>query len=119
MSPTGRISNSRPEIQDLNWGRRKTNRATMPEMDFSEIEFRMMELNPPTVMRAETASSMLIEYRRLTKVIEYNQSGRHPLHKNREVIRSVVRNLERKRQRLVDQFPTLPEWHEKREVEFR
>lgn len=46
MSPTGRFANSKPEIQDLRWGRRPYTVAehttAMANIDLSQIELRLM-----------------------------------------------------------------------------
>ena len=126
MTPTGRLNNRQPEMQDLNWGRRRTtvaeHTAAIIGMDLSEIEFRMLEHfshdfdeRPPPVqgpIRVEQAIQMLFEYNRLTKLIAYNREGRHPLHRNTPMAKTAAEHLERKRQRLVDEFPTIPEWYE-------
>lgn len=47
MTPTGRIANTKPEIQDLNWGRRRFTTvpghvAAMLAMNLAPLELRMM-----------------------------------------------------------------------------
>jgi hypothetical protein len=116
MSPTGRLNNLEPEMQSFLRPYQRDAIQRIASIDYSEIELRCVSYDPPTVMPMREAHHHLMEYRRLQQVLEYNRSGRNP--RTRGAMRErVVANIERKIARVVEQFPTVHEWHEKTHAE--